>query len=249
MTKMTRLKTQFLGWIKKPNSWFSIAALVTSLITFYLVHWRSGSIQVYPADNIALLMQNGSIAVLDVPVVFLNTGSTETWKIIKDIKVKAKVYDEDRGVEELEFNWTATNRFLSAKEYERTYSPTKQDAAPTKQDGTPTIKDVTPTIKDGSVQESDGQKASDSNVVDYFVYESRKIPFGVSGRETVYKLCEFIPLRGVSGSPGPFTIEIILEAITAEGDKYKSSSGAYRVSREDAEASARLRIYSWVGRQ
>ena len=178
---MSTIMKQFLSWIKKPDLWFSLVAIVISSYTFISVHFWPGSISIYLADDVALqCCQDKDLFIsMVIPIVLHNSGQPNKWKIINDIKAKVKMNSKDP----VEYNWIQTSRFISQLEYEKL----------------------------------DSKAEAKANVKDHFLYESRKVPFGVAGEQAVFKLCNFEPPQKISSFSGSLTVEIVLEVVTMGG--------------------------------
>lgn len=89
-------------------------------------------------------------------------------------------------------------------------------------------------------------------VGDYFVYESRKIPFSVSGGQAVSKIFQFKSSNHISSFSAPFTVDIILEATTMESEQFRSlereNENRYFSSEKDVKIINEGKEHRWVSR-
>ena len=69
------------------------------------------------------------LLVLIVRPTFSNDGASPTSFIIKDVKVKAWIHQENKSDEEVQFRWLDTQHFISKREFERLYPDQIQQGA------------------------------------------------------------------------------------------------------------------------
>jgi hypothetical protein len=213
MTTTSNLQTRLADWIKSPSTWISLAALLISVITFYLVYLDAGTMVIYPAEQVAIQIRPDSSFILTVPTVLYNTASSGKWKTIKDITVTARIRDRDGTPHTTRLGWVSTSRFMSKLDFEKNY-PTEAQA----------------------------------DVVEYFVYESKKVPFSISGKQTTFKLLNFTS-RPIADLAAPFLMDIVVETITMEGENYRSPAVSYSIPERDFQISQQSGVFRWISQR
>ena len=110
----------------------------------------------------------------------------------------------------MDLKWDETKRLVSVEEYEKQYGPKELENNP----------------ESGKVESA----VRDTKHVDYFSYESRPIPFGIAGLQSVTKLCQFSATGGDLDTSKLTTIIIVVNATTMEDQIYRSRETAFDVS-------------------
>ena len=102
-----------------------ILSILISGIIAYDLYWSKGDIEIFMPEEVNL----DKSSVLIVHSTFSNDGAPPTSFIIKDVKAKAWIYQENKPDEEVQFRWVDTQRFISKREFERLYpDQIQQDA-------------------------------------------------------------------------------------------------------------------------
>jgi len=116
---MNSVRENLSKWIKEPSSWFSLAAFLTSLITFYFNWPRAASLQVYVPDKVPIRFYGRSHASLDVrlPIYIYNTGSSGNTAIVEKATARIRFSSENGSGESIKFSWVSTARLLTAREF------------------------------------------------------------------------------------------------------------------------------------
>lgn len=82
---------------------------------------------------------------------------------------------------------------------------------------------------------------------DYIEYESRKLPFNLSGGDVVLKVLGLEPDPDASVAIVPANIELCIEVAT-EGTSLRSCKGRYRLSKKIIEKAKSDGLYEWLVR-
>ena len=84
---------------------------------------------------------------------------------------------------------------------------------------------------------------------DYLVYESRKLPFSISGRQTVNRIYDFVPGKpAIPILKGHFLIEMRVDVTTVDKVIYPSKHAVYCLAAKNVELSAQSHTYQWASR-
>lgn len=112
-----------LSWIKNPASWISILSLIVTGITFYIVNFRQGNIDVKLPDQIGVKIyqtdQKDAIMLI-VPALFHYTGAPSKQQVITKIWATV-VIDSDEGTASqiIKCYWRFLYRFVGKYTFEK----------------------------------------------------------------------------------------------------------------------------------
>ncbi len=81
----SRVWKALLAWIRKPESWLSIAAAAISIFTFYVVYAKSGDLEIYLADEVGLGVRRDSKLFFVLPITMVNTGASARSRVVEGI--------------------------------------------------------------------------------------------------------------------------------------------------------------------
>jgi hypothetical protein len=87
-----------------------------------------------------------------------------------------------------------------------------------------------------------------ADVDEYFVYESKKVPFSISGKQTTFKLFDFRS-RPIAGLSAPLIMDVVVEVVTMEGERYRSSVVSYGVPERDIQISQQSGVFRWISQR
>ena len=114
------------SWLRSPSNWISLAAVIISAITFFLVYANPGKILVIPSDTVGIALYKGYFS-LAAPLTFTNTGAPRTVQHI--IKVTAKVDAKtSTGEKTAEMYWLFERAFVGRREYLAKYPELKTES-------------------------------------------------------------------------------------------------------------------------
>lgn len=108
---------EFSNWFRLPGSWLSLLAIIISLITFYILNIRSGTLEVQLPEDVGIKLNVDSTVDVLVPAVFYNTGSPRSQRIVTSIKSTLT----DNLNQKISLYWTDTQDFIGAAEFESKY--------------------------------------------------------------------------------------------------------------------------------
>jgi hypothetical protein len=116
---MNSVRENLSKWIKEPSSWFSLAAFLTSVITFYFNWPRAASLQLYVPNKVPMRFFGHSHTSLDVrlPIYIYNTGSSGNAAIVEKANAQIRFSSGNGPAESIKFSWVSTARLLTAREF------------------------------------------------------------------------------------------------------------------------------------
>lgn len=114
---LKRNSSEFRNWFRQPGSWLSIFAIIISLITFYILNISKGTLEVQLPEDVGIKLNIDSTVDVLVPVVFYNTGSPKSQRVVTSINSTLT----DNINQKISLFWTDTQEFIGAAEFESKY--------------------------------------------------------------------------------------------------------------------------------
>jgi hypothetical protein len=123
-----RARKALVEWLRKPESWLSVAALVISGLTFYFLYAKPGDLQIFIADEVGLRLQGDSTLFLVLPVTMVNTGAAKKARVVQGIS--SIMTKQPAGADNISYaaRWRVEYTFLGKDQYLQKY-PTKASEA------------------------------------------------------------------------------------------------------------------------
>jgi hypothetical protein len=90
---------------------------------------------------------------------------------------------------------------------------------------------------------------SQEGVPDYFVEESRDIPFAISWKETAFKYFHFFQEKPITDLTPPVALEVSVALTTMDGKTYRLGGLRYGLSEADLADSINKKVFKWIPRQ
>lgn len=207
-------RNNILNWLQKPESVFSLFAFFLALSAFFSINLIPGEIEIYPPEQVAVSFQQ-NYSRLVIPIVLYNSASPERWW-----------GTPWKTIKDMNVSVTINTENRSKENINFNWEGTKFIMGEYEFE-----KNYPERIKNGS------------NFNDHFLYEMRKMPFSIEGKQTVSKLFYFTSRKNISENN--ITIDILLKVITTDNITY-SFRNQYNVSKQDFESMRQRESYRWV---
>jgi hypothetical protein len=117
----SKIMKGLLAWLRKPESWLSIAAVGISAFTFYVVYENPGDLRVFIADEVGLGLKRDSTLFLVLPLTIINTGAGRKSRVVEGISSTITEQATPGGSLSYPVSWRVEFTFVGKNQYLQKY--------------------------------------------------------------------------------------------------------------------------------